>query len=396
MKLQHLTFAGLGVIAVTTSAMTIGVARADLSWEHSGQVRVSRVKQPVLKFKLFTNMTPSRHRLMFSYYINPSAMANMGGGMNNSLGMNMFSAPLGITRLPLTQFIQEGEGASQPAEEMPNFLQGSVGLVQRFDDGQIIGYASLPKQYVSEPIKEALAKSRFDPWKKLAPKLSQNEPPSFTHEQRMRLGAEVRAVLAPYTGRVWKTYFRELPEKRMINGIEGHGYRLTTLLNMDNPFSGSGRWMRVAMEWWIAGTLPGDEIVSQLREIGLKTVGADYKSSTSIWLNELPRNYWAMLPEEFHRAAYTLVPPPDATPDSPAFKRANMPLAMYMTVSPPAGMVDKFGDIRAEMNLVRRSTDELPARVFEAPAGYKRVPLDDIIKQMEKASTGARPPMPGM
>jgi hypothetical protein len=167
------------------------------------------------------------------------------------------------------------------------------------------------------------------------------------------------------------------------------------MMNAGSPFAifSYDQWTKVAVEWWIADTLAGDEVVGQMREAAYKTIGPDYKSSTSMWMNETPKVMWAMLPEEIHRAAYTLVPPPDAIPGSLAFQRANMPLAMYLTVSPPGNMKGRVGEVRAEMTLERRSVEELPARAFEAPTNYKRVPLADIVKQLEQAGEGMTPPI---
>jgi hypothetical protein len=276
----------------------------------------------------------------------------------------------------------------------PNPLLGSVTFVQRFDDGQFLAYTSFSKQYVGEPIKEAIEKARFDPWKTLAPKLSKELPPSFTAAQRARLGAEVRALIWPFMKNTFKIYFRPLPEKRTFSGMEGNGYRLTMLMNSQSPFSNGNQWFRVSAEWWIANTLPGDEIVGQLREAADKTVGRDPKRSTSIWLNEMPWLMWEMLPEELHQAFFTLMPRFDTPVDSPEFRRANMPLYGAISIQPPNGMRDEKGDLRIEVKLTRRGQETLPDHIWQAPTGYKRVPLDDIMKQFEKLGA-ALPPFPG-
>jgi hypothetical protein len=191
-----------------------------------------------------------------------------------------------------------------------------------------------------------------------------------------------------------KTYFRSLPEKRTFNGIEGRGYRFTTMMNTGGPFSATNQWFRVSAEWWVANELPGDEVVGQLREAAQNTVGRDPKRSTSIWMNEMPWVMWEMLPEELHQAFFTLMPRFDARVDSPEFRRASMPLYGAVTIQPPSGMRDKNGDLRIEVKLTRRSQETLPEYIWQAPTGYKRVPLDDIMKQFEQIGN-AMPPIPG-
>jgi hypothetical protein len=376
---------------------TGNVARADLTWEHTGSVRFSGMKQPLVQFKSFTNMTPQRTRILFKYDAS-AALGSLPAGMEpklpgsfpmgGAMPTETAAAHKATSKVPLLAQMEP------PNNEMPvNPLQGSVTLVQRFDDGQFIGFTSFTKQYVGEPIKEMLEKTRFDPWKKLAPKLSKEEPPSFTPQQRARLGAEVRALIWPFMKSHVKTYFRALPEKRTFNGIEGHGYRFTTMINTQPPFAEYEQWVRLAAEWWVADNLPGDEVVGQVREAAVNAVGRDPKRSTSIWMNEMPWVMWEMLPEEVQMAAYTLMPRPDAAVDSPEFRRANTPLYAAFTIVPPPEMKDKNGDLRMEVKLTKRSLETLPDRVWQAPADYKRVPLDDIMKQFQKLE-GAMPPLP--
>ena len=169
------------------------------------------------------------------------------------------------------------------------------------------------------------------------------------------------------------------------------------LINTANPMQGGNRWMRVASEWWVAGPQAGDEVMVQMREAALKLVGRDHKTSTSMWINESPRVMWEMLPEEIHRSIATLMPLPDTDPDSPEFKRTATPLAMYMTVTPPDEFKAKWGELRAEMNLVRRGTETLRDSIFEAPTDYKHIPMPDFNKQMEdigNAAKSAKTPFP--
>lgn len=398
---QSRVLRALLTLGITTSVTTM--VSADLTWEHTGDVRFSGMKHSLLKFKSFTNMTPQRMRVLFKYDAGAAlgalpgpmnamppgfpGMPGMGGPLSAGTPMQTFARAK--TKEPTFKQVEAPASEAMP----PNPLLGSVTFVQRFDDGQFIAYTSFNKQYVGEPIKEAIEKTRFDPWKTLAPKLSKELPPSFTAAQRARLGAEVRALIWPFMKSMVKIYFRPLAEKRTFNGMEGNGYRLTMLMNSQSPFSNGNQWFRVSAEWWIANALPGDEVVGQLREAADKTVGRDPQRSTSIWMNEMPWVMWEMLPEEFHQAFFTLVPRFDAAVDSPEFRRANMPLYGAITIQPPTGMRDAKGDLRIEVKLTRRGQETLPDHIWQAPTGYKRVPLDDIMKQFEKLG-GAMPPFP--
>ena len=383
-------------------------ARADVTWEHSGSVRFGSTQKALVKFKTFTNVTPERMRLLFKYDATnalgtlpnsmPPGFPGMGGPMGSPMGAPVGSAMPMEALAPLKAPLNGGPKIKQMAapamDEMPvNPLIGSMTIVQRFDDQKFISYSSFSKEYVNETFKDILEKSRLDPWRKLAPKLSKEAPPSFTPEQRARLGAEVRAVVMPFMKTMVKTYFRPLTEKRTFDSMEGQGYRFTALFNTEPSFTGAGKWARLSAEWWIAGALPGDEVFGQLHSAALKTVGRDRQRSTSIWLNEMPWVMWEMLPEELHSAAYTLVPPMDTPEDSPEFQRAHMPLYAALTIEPPAGMAAKNEDLRIEMKLIRRGIGSLPAHIWEAPIGYKRKPIEDINKVFDQIM-GAMPPMP--
>lgn len=384
------------ITSLAVSPFLHQTARADVTWEHSGSVRMGNSKNALVKFKSFTNVTPQRMRLLFKYDATaslgalpgsmPSGFPGIGGPMGASMPMETFA--------PLKNGAPINKQMHPSADEMPaNPLVGSVTVVQRFDDQKFLSYSSFTKDYMEETFKDLLDKSRFDPWRKLAPKLSKETPPAFTPEQRTRLGAEVRAVLSPFTKMLMKTYFRALPEKRTFNGIEGQGYRYTTLFNVEPSLMGAGKWARFSAEWWVAGDLPGDDVFGQLHEAALKTVGRDVKSSTSMWMNETPRVMWEMLPEEFHMATSTMFPRPDTPDDSPEWKRSHMPLYGAITIEPPAGMAGKDEVLHIETKLVRRSVESLPEHIWNAPIGYKRKPIEDVNKAFDQIMK-AMPPMP--
>ena len=375
------------IVPVALLAAT-GLAHADLTLEHSGSVSVGKFKQPLLRFKIFNNMTATRSRMMMKYDASNAMQMMPKGGMTGGP-----SAPMAAFGSP---FLPNVLAFAPPGEAMPNPFLGTVTLVQRFDDDQVIGYTSLTNKYIGESFKDILKTTRFDPFKTLAPKLSENEPPSFTPEQRKRLGAEVRAALSPFVGKVVKIYFRPLSEKKTIQGLEGQGYRMTVLVNGGNPFMNENKWARMAFEWWVASDLAGDDEVVKLREAAFKLVGAERKNTTSIWFNEYPRVLFEMLPDEFHQAIATMLPRMDATPADADFKHVATPLSMTMTMTMPPGMGDQMGDIKMELNLTRRSVEALPAKLFDAPEGFKKVPWADVQKMIDDISKSARPPMPPM
>ena len=56
---------------------------------------------------------------------------------------------------------------------------------------------------------------------------------------------------------------------------------------------------------------------------------------------------------------------------------------MYLTVQPPQDGVE-IGEMRGEIALTARRTDELPPSVWQAPAGYKRFTGEALNKEMEQ------------
>lgn len=251
--------------------------------------------------------------------------------------------------------------------------------IQDFEADRLISSASPTQQYVTEPLKATARRLRFDPWKKRAPRLSEEAPLEFTPAQRARLGAEVRAAYTPYLKKHLKMYMRELPNTRTFNGIEGRGYRLSLLVNI-----GSGQrpqWSRVNWEWWLASELPGDAEIRNYQKSTRRFLRDLGGPSASMWLNELYPVVWQMLPQELHQAAATMVPPIGSTREG----FGGTPLRVYMTAVPPALQRAMLGgDVRVEFALLSRDTNGLSARVFEAPAGFKRVPLAPFFEQMEQ------------
>jgi hypothetical protein len=335
-------------------------ARADVGWEHTATVRVSTIKEPVAKLKIYNHWTPQRHRLLLKY-----AVHAMPGCVRPPTGMSTFPTltPGGVTMM------------SQPSSRN----SGGVALIQRLDDDRIVAYETQTRSYVSEAFRPLLEKLRFDPWKKLAPELSGKPVPELSPEQRMRLGAEIRAASAPFLKRVSRTYFRELPTthtlkvaENVITTVDCRGYRLTWLINTGGVGNGQEQWTRISYEWWLASDLEGDEVVRQFRAAWLNSMKNVAWPSTSMWINEFRPVLMYALPEAFLRAIETIIPPEP----SPRAGFGGPPLRVYVTVVPPPLQRSQMGDVRAEIALTRHEWSPVPDQVFEAPEGYKHVPID--------------------
>lgn len=336
MKLKYI--AAVAGLAALSSGPLSQSARADVTWEHSGSIRVSSIPGPLVKLKMFTSFAPQRERVLLKYDLNPM--------------------------IPL-----------------PVASHGSAAIIQRLDDDKLIAYDSQTKKYVSESRNLLLSKLIADPWKKVAPELSEGPTPELTEEQRKRLGAEIRATISPILKHYSRTYFRVLTEKRSFNGIEGRGYRLTQLINTNEFGKTSGKWMNISFEWWLAGDLPGDEIIHGLQQQAMESLKSMGWPSKSMWSNESGYVFLYALPEAYITALKTLAP--GDTFANPSF--GGTPLELNATVSAPPNMGMGTGDIRFTLGLTKRYTSELPASVFEVPSGYAKFDLKPYLKQLDEA-----------
>jgi len=347
-----------------------GVARADLSWEHTITVRLGKVKQPLARVKMYNNWSGERHRLLLKY-----ALSDLGRIPRPNTSIFESSA---FTPTPLVA------GSTH---------YGSLGFVHRFDDDRFVAYTSEARMFISEPLRPLLKRLRFDPWKKRAFQLSKEAIPAFSLEQRRRLGREVRAVSAPYVRKVWRTYFRPLNRTRTFQhatgSTPGHGYRMTWLINGGGMNASDAQWVKVSFEWWLASELAGDELVRHFQQTVRENLQSIGWPSASLWINETLPILWQTLPEELHQAAKTLMP----QSPSPRAGFGGTPLLMSLTVEPPAMQRVAFGgDLRIDIALNRRDAKVLGPKVFDAPDGYERMPLDPQLKRFENMieSTTAR------
>lgn len=219
-----------------------------LSWEHTLTTRSSKSKHALAKVKIYNNWASGKHRLLVKFNL-----AGLGG--SNDMFAKYYGEPFAMPNFD-----------PERAVKKLSYHNGALGLVQDLGADKIVGYSSDAGEhgeYFSENRKALMKRLRLDPWKKVAPELSEAEVPKLTTEQRERLGKEVRILTKPMLKNVLKTYFRELPKSRIFTvgaeKVEARGYRLTMLVNAGGYY-GEEQWMRVATEWWLAAPTPGDAV----------------------------------------------------------------------------------------------------------------------------------------
>jgi hypothetical protein len=339
------TFAALALAASAAS-----IARADVSWEHKGTIKVSSLPMSLMDLKMFTNYAPGRSRVLVKYH----------------------SPFIPVTPIPASTW----KDAPVPPELRLKKVSGtgSFGIVQRFDDDRLVVWESQTGAAMDESWSGAMQHLIVDPFKKTDPTLGQEEIPNLTEAQRRRLGREMRAFVQPITKRFSRTFFRELKEKRTFNGIEGRGFRLTQTF-FAKPTDADQ--LKISAEWWLAGDLPGDELIRSAQTQALeKLKGAGYPSK-SMWGRELPYVLINAFPEAAITALRTFAPGENFT----GF--GGTPLELNLTLSPPASAMGMAGEVRAQIVLVQRNTDTLAPTVFEAPANYKKLNMVPVWKQLD-------------
>ncbi len=357
----------LAAALVGANALSINAARADVTWEHIGTLQTSmNPKKPLLQVKMYNTWTAQRHRLLLNYAVAPS-IAGRAGEMRDSLP-SMPSIPA-LAAMP-------SDGSVKPF--------GSIGFVQRLDDDRVIAYESQSQRFISEPRLALMKRLRFNPWKKLAPELANEAPPSLTDEQRTRLKAESGAILAPIRSRMAKTFFRALPGQKNFFGLIGNGYRLTQLLNVGGMHKNQS-WIRVSTEWWIAPEDASDADINTF-QAQTKKDRADLGGLTnSMWLNEYIA--LAAIPSDpILRAAWNSLQIPA---DAPAGAFRGTPLLVMTNITLPPLQRARFGDVLFTMRLSQRNTDPLANTVFDVPQGYKSYDIQPALKKLDPVLDGS-------
>lgn len=308
-------------------------ARADVSWEHRGSVKVG--KSPLVTFAMKNTWSGQKHRVAFDFDAT-KAFATMA-----------------------------------PSNTKPVNLQTQ--LIERLDDDRLIFSSTQNKTYVDEPYRSLKSRFRLNVWEALGSNLSADNVPQLTPEQRERLGQELRAVISPVTRKVTRYYFRALPETRVIKGLTTRGYRVTSLVNIGgrNP-----EWMRVSAEWWLADYQRGDDEILAFTQSANDLKAASGGNTASMWLNETLPVLWEAAPVESHQALESLI----GKPGDANYGYRGTPVQFFMTIAPPpAAEMSMGGPVRVSLELARRSNDNVNTEIFDAPTGYKRIEIEPFL-----------------
>ena len=311
-------------------------ARADVSWQHTGSISANG--QTLLTFQFNNSWSGANHRALLKYDATPMAdtAAMMGGP---SMGDTM--------------------------------AKGSVNFIERLDDDRLILAVPTANTYIDEPYSTLRERTRMNIWEGLNPALGKGEIPELTDVQRDRLGAELRAVLSPFSRRLTRTYFRPLPGRRVISGLNCNGYRYTMLFNTTAK-PGGNNWTKITAEWYFADTLPGDDEIVSFTQRANKVKSDGGPPTQSMWLNEYFPVLWQAAPPELHRAIETVT----GAPDSANYGFGGTPVALNVTGNiPPVSARAKATTFRFALNLKSRDQTAVAPAVFagadrpQAPAG---------------------------
>lgn len=338
-------------VAAAFSSSAARIACADVSWEHKGSVKVSSLPMSLVDIKTYTSYAPGKSRILLKYH----------------------SGFVPTKAVPANAWKKAPPGFPKELQLKKISGTGSFAMVQNIADDRLIAWESQTGAAIDESFTGTMKHVITDPFKNTDPALSKEEVPDLTEAQRRRLGREIRAAVQPITKRFSRTYFRVLDEKRTIGGVEGHGFRLTQLF-FAKP--NSKDQVKIVLEWWLAGDLPGDDTIRDLQTQALAKMKPLGYPSSSMWIRELPFLMMYSFPEEAITAFKTMVPGENFT----GF--GGTPLELNLTIVPPIS-AGTFGDIHAQMTLVGRSTETIPASVFEVPAGYKKIDMAPLWKQYD-------------
>lgn len=405
-----LSLSSLGLLALS------GVARADLTWEHRLSVRLgsSEKSAPIGAVTLRTQWqataddpnVAARQRLLLSASAKdfdklPPLPFGLPGGRDKAgsddipddadawaqkfLPGGSIALRTLLPEAPLLSLAGRGlsNALAAPAAKRANGPV-TVGLVTDLAADRFLSYVSTQRTTLGGPLRPTLQRVRFDPWKKIAPRLSEEKPESLTRAQRARLGAEVRALYSPFLPENLKLFFRPLNQTRTINGLETRGYRLAILANTGGnggEYSSPPEWSQVRAEMWLAQEQEGDAIIRSFNRQSRDLRRAIGGESASMWINEFYPVLWQMMPQEILQLADTLVPPEGSANEF----FGGTPVLMHLTFTPPPVQRMAIGETRLDLALVSRSTDAVEASAFEAPAGYKAEPLEPLLKKYDKS-----------
>ncbi len=310
-------------------------AHADVAWNHVGSIKIG--KTPLVSFTMQNQWSGADHRVAFS--ADASKMV----------------------------------GAIAPSNTKP--ARGEVQIIERLDADRLIISSPGNKNYLDEPYQSLKGRLRLNFWEALGSNLNPDTIPELTPVQRQRLGQELRAVLTPFTKKLTRTYFRALPNRRVINGISSRGYRFTSAVNLSGQKK-RPEWTRVAAEWWLADGLAGDEEIRTFTQNANRIKGEGGPRTASMWVNEYAPVLWQAAPEEAHRALDSLI----GAPASPNYGFRGTPVQFFVTISaPPAMAMGMGGDVKLALELKDRNTNGVAPTIFEAPSAGQRIEIEPFL-----------------
>ncbi len=323
----------LSLAVLTGLAANAPQSRADVAWNHVGSVKIGNA--PVLTFSLQNQWSGSDHRARLSVDATKVA-ASMGAPM------------------------------SQPA-------RGEFQVIERLDADRLIISSPQSKNYIDEPYKSLKSRLRLNFWEALGSNLSPNDIPELSPAQRERLGQEIRALITPLTKNFSRTYFRALPNTRVINGLSSRGYRYTSLVNASGDKK-RPQWVRANAEWWLAEGLAGDEEIRAFTQTANNLKSGP--KTASMWANEYLPVAWEAAPEEAHQALASMI----GAPTSQNYGFRGTPVQFFVTISaPPAMGMAMGGDLKFALELKDRSTNGVAPALFEAPTGATRIEIEPFL-----------------
>ena len=345
-KSPFLLVAATLVGGVAASGTVAGTARADVSWQHSGRISMGTgaSSQTVAAFDFDNQWSGANHRAFLKY--DATTMADDAMSM----------------------------GAPMADDKM---AKNELTFIERLDDDRLIIAVPAAESYIDEPYSTLKQRLRLNIWEGLDPTLGNGEIPTLTTEQRERLGHEIRASLSPFTQRLTRVFFRELPNRRTIKGLNCRGYRFSYLINTSGQ--AKGEWARMNAEWWLADTLPGDQEISDFtqRANKIKTDGGPL--TQSMWVNEYFPVLWQVAPPELHQALQSLV----GYEGSANYGFQGTPTQLFVTIQAPKkpSMMSKSDEtVRFALELKDRSTSSVAPAIFNAPTGLKKQPIEPTLQ----------------
>ncbi len=331
------------------AAATSSSARADVSWQHSGRISMGTgaSSQTLATFDFNNQWSGANHRSFLQY--DATSMAD------NAMSM----------------------GAPMADDKMS---KNEITFIERLDEDRLILAVPAAQTYFDEPYSTLKSRLRFNIWEGLDPTLGNTEIPELTSEQRARLGHEVRASLSPFARRLTRVFYRELPNRRTIKGLDCKGYRFTMLVNVSGTAKGAD-WTRLNAEWWLADPLPGDQEITDFTQRANKIKG-EGPLTQSMWANEYFPVLWEVAPPELHRALRSVI----GYEGNTDYGFQGTPVQFFVTAQAPkkpSRMSKGSETLRFALELKDRSTGGVAPAIFDAPTGLKKQPIEPALQLMK-------------